>query len=109
MGCCLAKKSRENKIKRDTPLLNDHKNNEQRGLSMNNERQDLIQINQVDNNNYNNNGNNNENYEPPQNQLNDIKIVKGKSLIEPPSVDDLHKSDMIEKRGHMVKYFTSLS
>jgi hypothetical protein len=74
---------------------------DQRGLSLNGEKSELVHTasitpsqdpSAVD-------------YEPPQSNINDLKstkVVTGKSLLEPPSIDDLNKAEMIEKRGHLV-------
>jgi hypothetical protein len=94
MGCCFPKKSHENRITRDKSLLNDTMPHDQRGLTLNGE--ESIPPSQdpsfVD-------------YEPPQLHINDLKttkVVTGKSLLRPPTIDDLNKAEMIEKRGHVV-------
>jgi hypothetical protein len=101
MGCCLTKKSRENRIRRDaSPLLKDNKPHDQRGLSLNGERSELVHTPSITSQDPSA-----IDYEPPQTQFNDVKtnkVVIGKSLLESPSVDDLNKCEMIEKRGHLV-------
>jgi hypothetical protein len=111
MGCCLTKKSRENRIKRDkSPLLNDNKSQlEQRGVSLSYEKNGLEHLPstagslQHTQSITSQDPSREDGYEPPNHQqfmMN--KAVIGKSLLEPPSVDALNKAEMIEKRGHLV-------
>lgn len=108
MGCCLTKKSRENRIKRDkSPLLNDNSGNEHRGLSLHLEKSEILPHTQS----ITSQDPSNHDYEPPNQLTNDNKsnkVVVGTSLLASPSVDALYKAEMIEKRGHLVGFFTYL-
>eukprot|EP00602_Paraphysomonas_sp_CaronLab_P001801 CAMPEP_0185037950 /NCGR_PEP_ID=MMETSP1103-20130426/33014_1 /TAXON_ID=36769 /ORGANISM="Paraphysomonas bandaiensis, Strain Caron Lab Isolate" /LENGTH=294 /DNA_ID=CAMNT_0027576175 /DNA_START=164 /DNA_END=1045 /DNA_ORIENTATION=+ len=42
-------------------------------------------------------------YEPPQSEGPTTRKVVGKSLVDPPSLNDLTKADWLMKRGHMVR------
>jgi hypothetical protein len=102
MGCCLTKKSRENRIKRDkSPLLNDNlslHDYDKSGLEHLPATSTLQHTQSITSQDPRDDG-----YEPPNSQqITTNKVVIGRSLLEPPTVDDLYKAEMIEKRGHLV-------
>lgn len=107
MGCCLTKKSRENKSKKSTtePLMGIQSVSSERGLSL---TKDV---------GYGNKPSIDSAYSPPSisspTSLNDEgvqqfrKEIVGKSLLQIPSINSLTRTGWMYKRGHLVSHFTS--